>query len=84
MSLERAKTHLARFGREGDVIEFDVYSATVELAARAVGCESTRIAKTLSFPVGDRVALVVCAGDARVANPKFKVALGGKPGSLPP
>ena len=57
MSLERARAHLARFEREGGVMEFDVSSATVELAARAVGCEPARIAKTLSFAVGDRVAL---------------------------
>lgn len=72
MSLERVKEHLARYGRQGDVMEFDASSATVELAAKAVGCEPAHIAKTLSFSVGDRVALVVCAGDARVANPKFK------------
>ena len=83
MSLEKAKAHLARFGREGGVMEFDVSSATVGLAARAVGCEPAPTAKTLSFAVGDHVALVVCAGDARVANPKFKAALGAKPRMLP-
>lgn len=72
MSLEKAKQHLAKFGRVDDVMEFDTSSATVELAAAAVGCEPARIAKTLSFAVGDRVALIVCAGDARIANPKFK------------
>ena len=82
MSLKRAKAHLARFGREGDVMEFDVSSATAGLAARAAGCEPARIAKTLSFAAGDRVALVVCAGGARVANPKFKAALGAKPRML--
>lgn len=78
MSLERAKAYLAEYGRDGDVLEFDVSSATVELAAQAVGCAPERIAKTLSFAVGDRVALVVCAGDARVANPKFKERFGCK------
>ena len=78
MSLERAKKHLAVYGRDGDVLEFDSSSATVELAAQAVGCEPERIAKTLSFAVGDRVALVVCAGDARIANPKFKTRFGCK------
>ncbi len=53
-------------------MEFPTSSATVELAAQAVGCEPARIAKTLSFAVGDRVALVVCAGDARIANPKVQ------------
>lgn len=78
MSLQRAKSYLAEHGRDGDVLEFAVSSATVELAAKAVGCEPARIAKTLSFAVGDRVALVVCAGDARVANPKFKERFGCK------
>lgn len=72
MSLERAKEYLKQYGKDSDVMEFDTSSATVELAAEAVGCEPARIAKTLSFAVDGRVALVVCAGDARVANPKFK------------
>lgn len=78
MSLERAKAYLAEYGRDIDVMEFDVSSATVELAAEAVGCEPARIAKTLSFAIGDRVALIVCAGDARIANPKFKERFGCK------
>lgn len=78
MSLERAKAYLAEYGRDGDVLEFNVSSATVELAANAIGCEPERIAKTLSLSVGDRVALVVCAGDARIANPKFKERFGRK------
>ena len=82
MSLDRAKSHLAKFGRADDVLEFDTSSATVELAAKAVGCEPARIAKTLSFSVGDRVALIVCAGDARIANPKFKALFGMKPKML--
>lgn len=83
VSLERAKKHLAEYGRDGDVLEFETSSATVELAAQAVGCEPERIAKTLSFAVGDRVALVVCAGDARIANPKFKARFGCKAKMLP-
>lgn len=82
MSLDKAKAHLATFGRAEDVMEFATSSATVELAAQAVGCEPARIAKTLSFAVGDRVALVVCAGDARVANPRFKAQFGTKPKML--
>lgn len=82
MSLERAKEHLAKYGRADDVLEFETSSATVELAAKAVGCEPARIAKTLSFGVDDRVALVVCAGDARIANPKFKAQFHTKPKML--
>ena len=83
MAIDKVKAYFAEFGREGDVMEFPTSSATVELAAQAVGCEPARIAKTLSFAVGDRVALVVCAGDARIANPKFKAQFGTKPRMLP-
>lgn len=72
MAIERARTHLARFGMEDRIMEFERSSATVELAARAVGCEPARIAKTLSFHVDGRVALVLFAGDARINNRKFK------------
>ena len=82
MSIEKAKDHLARFGRADDVMEFDTSSATVELAAQAIGCEPERIAKTLSYWVDGRVALIVCAGDARIANPKFKAVFGVKPKML--
>lgn len=54
------------------VQEFDVSSATVELAAQALHVEGQRIAKTLSFHVDDHVVLIVAAGDAKIANPKYK------------
>ena len=66
MTLERAKEYLSEYGRDNDVLEFDVSSATVELAAKAIGCAPERIAKTRSCMVDD--------GDARIANPKFKEA----------
>lgn len=72
MSIERACKHLSQYGLEDRIMEFEQSSATVELAAQAVGCDPARIAKTLSFHVGDRVALILFAGDARVSNPKFK------------
>lgn len=83
MSVESVRAYLGPFGVADKIIEFDQSSATVELAARDLGCEPARIAKTLSFAVGDRVALVVCAGDARIANPKFKAQFGTKPRMLP-
>ena len=52
--------------------EFDVSSATVELAAQALHVEGQRIAKTLSFYVDDHVVLIVASGDAKIANPKYK------------
>ncbi len=72
MAIEKVKAFLAERGMADRIMEFDVSSATVELAAQAVGVEPARIAKTLSFHVGDRVALVVAAGDERINNPKFK------------
>lgn len=78
MAIDRVKAFMEERGMAGRVMEFDVSSATVELAAAAVGCEPARIAKTLSFHVGDRVALIVAAGDARIDNPKYKAQFHGK------
>ena len=72
MSVERVREYFEGVGMGGRVVEFDASSATVELAAAAVGCEPARIAKTLSFMVEGTPVLVVAAGDARIANPKFK------------
>ena len=80
MSLETARAHLAAFGRDGDVIETARSSATVELAAQALGVAPQRIAKTLSFRgvEPEMAILVVAAGDARVDNAAFKAAFGLK------
>lgn len=72
MSVERVREYFKSKGIENRILEFDVSSATVELAAQALGCEGCRIAKTLSFHVDDRVVLVVAAGDAKIDNPKYK------------
>lgn len=72
MAIDKVKEFFRTQGMENRVLEFETSSATVELAAQAVGCEPERIAKTLSFHVDGRVALVVAAGDARIDNPKFK------------
>ena len=82
MSIERARAHLARFGADERVREFETSSATVELAAAAVGTEPARIAKTLSFMVGETPTLVLFAGDARVNNQAFKAAFHTKPKML--
>ena len=78
MSIERVKAFLAGKGMADRVLEFDVSSATVELAAAALGCEECRIAKTLSFHVDDRVVLVVMAGDVKIDNQKYKAFFGTK------
>ena len=78
MSIEKVKSYFAAKGMEDRVMEFDVSSATVELAAQALHCEECRIAKTLSFHVGERVVLVVMAGDTRIDNQKYKARFGTK------
>jgi prolyl-tRNA editing enzyme YbaK/EbsC (Cys-tRNA(Pro) deacylase) len=72
MSIEKGREYLKQFGVEDRVREFTVSSATVELAAQALGVEGARIAKTLSFKSGEGCILVVTAGDARIDNHKFK------------
>lgn len=72
MSFEKAKAHLEKKGFADRIKEFDVSSATVALAAEAVGCEPAHIAKTLSFSLDDGAVLVVAAGDTKVDNKKFK------------
>lgn len=72
MTIDQVKEYLTSCGLDGRVREFDESSATVELAAHAVGCEPCRIAKTMSFLIDEKPALIVLAGDARVDNPKFK------------
>ena len=83
MSIERARARLAQFGLAERIREFDVSSATVELAAAAVGVEPARIAKTLSFLVGETPTLIVFAGDARVNNQAFKATFHTKAKMLP-
>lgn len=72
MSLENVKAFFQQYDMEDRVIEFDVSSATVDLAAAALGCESERIAKTLAFRIDEKALLVVVAGDAKIANKKYK------------
>ena len=78
MAIEKVKAFFAEFGMEDRVLEFEVSSATVELAAQALHCEPCRIAKTLSFHVGEQVVLIVAAGDAKIDNPKYKAQFGTK------
>lgn len=80
MSLERAKAHLKACGLQDRIMEFEVSSATVELAAQAVGCAPAHIAKTLSFLDAREgwTVLVVAAGDAKIDNQKYKAFFGCK------
>ena len=73
MSIEKGRAYFRSLGIEDKVMEFDVSSATVELAAQALGVEGARIAKTLSFKTQDEgCMLILAAGDARIDNRKFK------------
>lgn len=72
MAIEKVKYFFKQYGMDSQIKEFEVSSATVDLAASALGCEPERIAKTLSFMVNGQAALVVAAGDAKVDNKKFK------------
>ena len=78
MAIEKVRAALAEKGLADRIHEFDQSSATVSLAAEAVGCDPAQIVKTLSFHAGDRVVLVACAGDARIDNRKFKDFFGAK------
>ena len=78
MSIEKVRAYLETQGVAQRIQEFPVSSATVELAAQALGVEGARIAKTLSFKMEDRTILVVAAGDAKIDNGKYKAAFGGK------
>lgn len=72
MSIEKGRAYFRALGIEDRVQEFEVSSATVELAAQALGVDGARIAKTLSFKDGDGCMLILAAGDARIDNHKFK------------
>ena len=72
MSIEKGRAYFRALGMEDRVQEFTVSSATVELAALALGVEGARIAKTLSFKTEDGCMLILAAGDARIDNRKFR------------
>lgn len=78
MSIKKVKEYFRQYGMEDRVWEKEHSSATVEEAAEALGCEPQRIAKTLSFQAGDRVVLVVTAGDRKIDNKKYREQFGCK------
>lgn len=84
MAIEKVRTYLKQYGTEEKILEFDVSSATVELAAAALNCKPQRIAKTLAFMVDGHAVLVVAAGDAKIDNPKYKAQFGTKAKMLSP
>ncbi|MBE6664299.1 MAG: YbaK/EbsC family protein [Ruminococcaceae bacterium] len=84
MAIEKVREYFKSLGIDNRILEFDVSSATVELAAEALGCEGKRIAKSLSFNINGEAILVVCAGDGRVDNAKYKATFGVKAKMLTP
>ena len=84
MSIEKVKVYFSQYSMADRVQEFEVSSATVELAAQALNCEPCRIAKTLSFMVDGHAVLIVAAGDAKIDNPKYKAQFGTKAKMLTP
>ena len=84
MAIEKVREYFRKFGMEHRIQEFDVSSATVELAAQALSCQPCRIAKTLSFCVDGNPILIVAAGDAKLDNHKYKTRFGTKARMLSP
>lgn len=79
MAIEKVRDYFGQFGIEDRILEFEVSSATVDLAAKAVGVEGARICKTLSFKDGeDGCILIQTAGDTKIDNRKFKDTFGQK------
>ncbi len=84
MAIEKVKAYFKKYNMDNRIQEFDVSSATVELAAKALNCEPCRIAKTLSFIVDGSPILIVMAGDAKIDNPKYKAKFKTKAKMLTP
>lgn len=83
MSVQSVKKQLSAFNLENEILTFDQSSATVELAAQALGCEPERIAKTLSFLVMDEPVIIVTAGDQKVDNRKYRNTFQAKAKMIP-
>ena len=84
MAIEKVKEYFRQYGMENRIQEFEVSSATVELAAEALHCEPCKIAKTLSFMADGHPILLVVAGDAKIDNAKYKAQFGTKAKMLTP
>ena len=79
MSIEKAREYLIKKGYDpARIIEFDTSSATVELAAEALGCDPEHIAKSITFSVNGEPVMILAAGDTKIDNPKYKAYFGTK------
>ena len=84
MSIDKVREYLKQYNMQNQILEFEVSSATVELAAKALNTEPARIAKTLSFKLDEICILIVCAGDVRIDNKKYKAYFHSKARMLSP
>jgi len=84
MSIEKVREYFKQYDKESDILEMESSTATVELAAQALGTAPARIAKSLSFQDGDSAMVIVVAGDAKIDNKKFKNEFGFKAKMLSP
>ena len=84
MAIEKVREYFKEIGIEDRILEFDVSSATVELAAQALGCEGKRIAKSHSILVDGKAIIIVTAGDGKIDNPKYKAEFHTKAKMLSP
>ncbi|MCD8036663.1 MAG: YbaK/EbsC family protein [Clostridiales bacterium] len=84
MSIDKVRAYLKQFGRDGDIMEFPVSSATVALAAEALNVIPARITKTLALKCGDSCMVICVAGDGKIDNHKFKSEYGFKAKMLSP
>lgn len=83
MSIETVRNYFSQYGMEDRILEFDQSSATVELAAAAVGCEPERIAKSISLLLEDKPIIVVVSGEAKIDNKKYKERFHAKAKMIP-
>ena len=83
MAIDKVKKYFEQYGMEDRILEFEVSSKTVELAAVAVGCESARIAKSMSFLIDESPIIIVAAGDAKISNSDYKAEFHTKAKMIP-
>lgn len=78
MSIAKVREYFKKFNKDQEIQEFEISSATVQLAALALNCKESEIAKTLSFKTKNGVILIVMAGDYKIDNSKYKSVFGEK------
>lgn len=82
MSVNKVKKYLEQFNLADKIQEFEQSSATVKLAAQALNTSEAQIAKTISLKIDNKIILIVCAGDSKIDNTKYKQEFNTKPKML--